>query len=134
MVSTCVRAIRTILSLNAVEDMIGRYTDATDEACKSARGNASTLGLANGFQFVSLVLAYVMVTLFGSFLLYRNVRENGCDPSATVPGVTPCDPSGMGVFGSLFGVSIAAAVLPQVSIALESFAGTSESSFYHVLQ
>lgn len=73
---------------------------------------------------VSMLLAYIMVTLFGSWLIYRSVRSDGCDPSATVEGAQACYPSGNDVFGALFGVSIGASVLPQVSIALEKFAGT----------
>lgn len=122
-VSTSVSSIRTILSLNAVQKMIDLYAAATEEACTTAIGHAWVAGLANGFQFVAMILAYILVTLFGSWLLYDNVRRTGCDPSATVDGNTPCDPSGMDVFGALFGVSFAAAILPQVSIALESFAG-----------
>jgi hypothetical protein len=105
--------------------MINHYMIATEEACESARGNASSLGLANAGNMIAMLLAYILVTLFGSWLLYRQVRENGCDPSAAVEGATACNPSGNDVFGALFGVSIAASVLPQVSIALEKFAGTS---------
>lgn len=122
-VTTSVTSIRTILSLNAVDKMIGLYKDATAEALEQAVKNAWILGFANGAQFISMLLAYIMVTLFGSFMLYRNVRATGCDPSNTADGVPGCDPSGMDVFGSLMGVSFAAAVLPQVSIALEAFTG-----------
>jgi len=122
-VNTSVSSIRTILSLNAVQKMIDAYTDATAEACATAISYTWLAGLASAAQFVAMLLAYILVDLFGAWLLYRGVRDTGCDPSATVPGNEPCDPSGQGVFGSLFGVSFAAAVLPQVSIALESFAG-----------
>jgi len=122
-VSTAVTAIRTVLSLNAIEKMVGMYKAATAQACTTAIRNAWVAGLAFGSNFVSMLLAYIVVTLFGSFLLYRNVRETGCDPSARVEGAEACAPSGMDVFGALMGVSIAAAVLPQISVTLEAFAG-----------
>jgi ABC-type bacteriocin/lantibiotic exporter with double-glycine peptidase domain len=64
-VSTTVRSIRTILSLNAVEDMIARFKAATLEACEISRGSAVSLGTANGFNVVSMVLSYMIVTMFG---------------------------------------------------------------------
>ena len=122
-VSTSVTSIRTILSLNAVQKMIGLYEDATAEACDTAISYSWVAGAASASQFIAMILAYILVDLFGAWLLYRGVREDGCDPSATVPFNVSCDPSGQGVFGALFGVSFGAAVLPQVSIALQSFAG-----------
>lgn len=123
-VSTTVRSIRTILSLNAVEDMIERFKAATLEACEITRGSAIALGVANGFNMVSILLSYILVTLFGSWLLYSKVRSDGCDPSGAVPGAPTCTPSGNDVFGSLFAVSIAASVLPIASVAFEKFTGT----------
>jgi ABC-type multidrug transport system fused ATPase/permease subunit len=123
-VSTTVRSIRTILSLNAVEDMIDRFKAATLEACEISRGSAASLGAANGFNVVAMVLSYMIVTMFGAWLLYSKVRSDGCDPSGAVPGAPTCTPSGNDVFGSLFAVSIAASILPQISIAIEKFSGT----------
>lgn len=53
-VSTAVTAIRTILSLNAVEKMIELYTTATTEACTTSIKNAWVAGLAYGSNFVSV--------------------------------------------------------------------------------
>lgn len=122
-VTTAVTSIRTILSLNAVEKMVGLYKASTADACREAISNAWLAGLANGSNYVSMVLAYAMVTGFGTFLLYKGVRETGCDPSGTVENQLTCDPSGIDVFGALMGVSIAAAVLPQISLTMEAFAG-----------
>lgn len=41
----------------------------------------------------------------------------------TVDGNPRCDPAGVDVFGALMGVSFAAAVLPQVSVAVDAFIG-----------
>jgi ATP-binding cassette subfamily B (MDR/TAP) protein 1 len=64
-VSSTVRSIRTVLSLNAVEDMISRFKAATLEACEISRGSALSLGAANGFNMVAMVLSYMIVTMFG---------------------------------------------------------------------
>jgi len=122
-VSTSVTSIRTILSLNAVEKMVAMYSTSTAEACKTAIRNSWAAGFANGSNYVSMLLAYMVVVGLGAYLLYQNVRETGCDPSSTVEGAVACDPSGMDIFGAMFGVSIAAAVLPQMSLSIEAFAG-----------
>jgi ABC-type multidrug transport system fused ATPase/permease subunit len=61
--------------------------------------------------------------LFGTWLLYNNVQDSGCDPSDIVDGVDTCDPSSVDILGSLFGIFIATSVLPQVSVATEALTG-----------
>ena len=122
--NTAVSAIRTILSLNAVEKVIELYKAATEEAYRGAVSQVLLLGLANGSNMAAFLISYVVVNLFGTFLLYDNVRDSGCDPSGTVPDVPTCDPSGTDIFGALFGITIAASILPQVSVAIEAFLGT----------
>ena len=129
-----VSSIRTILALNAVESVIEKFTAATQKAYDAAVSQVMLFGLANGSVMASFLLAYVPVTLYGSFLLYDNVRDSGCDPSGAVPGNDRCDPSGIGVFGALFGITFAGAVLPQVSSSIEAFTGTRRlfSRFSHL--
>lgn len=122
-VYTAVASIRTILSLNAVETMIDKFYAATTRAYEGAAGVVHLVGLANGLTMASYMLAYVSVTLFGSWLLYDAVRTSGCDPSGWVENKETCNPSAVNVFGSLMGISIAAAVLPQVAGTIESFTG-----------
>lgn len=122
-VSTAVSSIRTILSLNAAERTIDEYKAATKEAHDGAVEQVWLLGLAYGSQFASFMLSYVVVTLFGTWLLYDNVIDSGCDPSGTIDGNDRCDPSGVDVFGALMGVSFGAAVLPQISVSIEKFMG-----------
>jgi ABC-type bacteriocin/lantibiotic exporter with double-glycine peptidase domain len=74
-VSSTVRSIRTILSLNAVEDMIARFKAATSEACEISRKSAVSLGAANGFNMVSMVLAYLIATMFGVSWLVAHRRS-----------------------------------------------------------
>jgi ATP-binding cassette subfamily B (MDR/TAP) protein 1 len=93
-VSTSVSSIRTILALNAVDIMIGRFKEATKEAYDGAVSHVHWLGLATGSNLAAMLLSYLVVTLFGSFLLYDEVMENGCDPSGTVEDNDRCDPAG----------------------------------------
>lgn len=120
-VNESVYNIRTILSLNAVEIMIQRFKKATQEAFDGATSQVAWVGLANGSNMASMLLSYVVVTLFGSWLLYDAVRDEGCDPSGSVEGRDRCDPAGVDVFGALMGVTFAAAVLPQISVTVEAF-------------
>lgn len=122
-VHTAITSLRTILSLNAVERIIDEYKQATKEAHDGAVSQVWLVGLAYGSQFSSFMLSYVVVTLFGTWLLYDNVLNTGCDPSGTVDGNERCDPAGVDVFGALMGVSFGAAVLPQISVSIEKFMG-----------
>ncbi|EEC42789.1 predicted protein, partial [Phaeodactylum tricornutum CCAP 1055/1] len=128
-VNMAVTSLRTILSLNAVERVIEMYQEATAEACQGAVSQVWLVGLATGCQLGSFLLSYVVITLFGSYLLFDNVRDSGCDPSGTTDGVPACDPSGADVFGALMGVTVAAFVLPQVSVALDAFIEKVSSSY-----
>jgi ATP-binding cassette subfamily B (MDR/TAP) protein 1 len=68
-----------------------------------------------------MVLGYMVIALYGAYLLYDNVRNTGCDASGSVASNTACDPDAAAVVGSLMGISFAAAVLPQVSVGVEAF-------------
>lgn len=75
--------------------------------------------MANGSNMAAMLLTYV-VTLFGSWLLYDQVMDNGCATSCTVDESERCDPAGVDGFSALFGVSFGAAVVPQTSTPIES--------------
>jgi ABC-type multidrug transport system fused ATPase/permease subunit len=124
-----VSSIRTILSLNAVQSMISKYTIATQKTLDEAAGLASWIGLANGAMMGSFLLSYCAIALYGSFLLYDAVRGSGCDPSGTVPGATSCVPRGAEIFGALMGMTMAAGVLPQVSVSVEAINGARAACF-----
>ena len=123
-VQTTVSSIRTILSLNAVQIVIDKFTAATEKAYREAIKALHLIGLANGTMFASFQLGYFVVLLFGSYLLYDAVRSTGCDPSGTVPTNEPCNPDAAGVFGAMIGIMFAAVTLPQISIGIEAFTGT----------
>lgn len=120
-VQTTVAAIRTIFSLNAVEHVVEQFRAATLEAYQQAVKVLHWIGLANGVMFASFQLGYIVVLLFGSYLLYRNVQSSGCDPSGSVPDKTTCNPDAADILGALIGIMFAATTLPQISIGLEAF-------------
>lgn len=129
-VYTTISSIRTILSLNAVESMVTKFIAATKDAYEGATKQVMQLGLANGCIFASFLLVYLPVTLYGAYLLYRDVRENGCDPSGSSIENPVCEPvSGVGIFGAMFGVSFAGSVLPQVSATIEALTGAQSAAY-----
>lgn len=101
--------------------MLIKYKEATLNAFNAAAGFMPMVGLANGSVMASFILSYVLLTLFGTYLLYDAVLNTGCDPSGTVPDNETCATSAMDVFGALMGVTMAAAGLPQISAAAEAF-------------
>jgi len=120
-VNASISNIRTVLSLNAVDIMNARFREAISDAYKGVVGQLAWLGLANGCNLASMLVSYIVVTLYGSSLLYSNVRDTGCDPSGAFhPYNETCDPSGVDIFGALMGITFAAAVLPQVSSSVEA--------------
>jgi ATP-binding cassette, subfamily B (MDR/TAP), member 1 len=118
-VQSSVSGIRTVLSLNAVDIMIEKFNAATKEAYEGAVSQVGMVGLANGSIMASMLLAYFVVLLFGAFLLYDQVRDDGCDPSGNVDDNETCKPSGLGVFGALLGMTFGASILPQASATIE---------------
>eukprot|EP00980_Cylindrotheca_fusiformis_P031358 scaffold26232_cov152-Cylindrotheca_fusiformis.AAC.1 len=126
-VYSTVSSIRTVLALNAAEEVIRKFTESTQVAYEGAVAQLLWIGLANGSLMSSFNLAYVGVVGYGSYLLYDGVRENGCDPSGAIH--TGCDPKGEDVFLALMGVIFAGATIPQVSTAVEKFGGARAACF-----
>jgi ATP-binding cassette subfamily B (MDR/TAP) protein 1 len=120
-VFSSVSSIRTILSLNAVEEVIAKFEEATQEAYVGATRHVVKLGAANGAVMAVFLVAYLPLTLYGSYLLYTEVSAKGCDPSGAIKSNETCDMTAFKVFGALMGITIGGAVLPQVAASLESF-------------
>jgi len=116
-----VSSIRTVLSLNAVPEMIRQYSAATTEAFENGIGPFLKLGIVNGSMLGSFILLYAVLTLFGAYLLYSEVASTNCDPSAAVPGMTTCTSSGPAVFGAMLGVAFAAQGMSQLANSIEAF-------------
>ena len=128
-VYTTVSSIRTILSLNAVDDMIAKFVAATQEAYEGATNQVLLVGLANGASQGSFMLVYIPVTLYGAYMLYDNVRKTGCDPSGGVVNNEKCIPAAKSILGALFGITFAARFLPQVSTSMEAFTESRSAAY-----
>jgi ATP-binding cassette subfamily B (MDR/TAP) protein 1 len=109
-----VSAVKTVLSLNGVQDMVNVYKEATHEAFTSSVKILIKQGFANGAMLGSFLLLYCILTLYGTALLYRDVEETGCDPSGAIMTNTTCETSGSDVFGAMLGVAFAAQGVSQV--------------------
>jgi ATP-binding cassette subfamily B (MDR/TAP) protein 1 len=116
-----VSGIKTVLSLNAATTMIEQYKEATQEALRTATAVLIKQGFANGSMLGSFIMLYAVLALYGTALLYRDVADTGCDPSAGVPDNDTCTSSGPDVFGAMLGVAFAAQGISQVGNALETF-------------
>ncbi|KAL9186963.1 hypothetical protein ACHAXT_010683 [Thalassiosira profunda] len=117
-----VSAIRTVYSLNASQLLMDKYSAATERAYQSAASRVALLGLANGMVLGTvLFLRSAVLTLYGSYLLYDQVRADGCDPSGALVELNDsCEPDGQRIFGALIGMTLGAAGIPQLSLAIEA--------------
>lgn len=116
-----VSAIRTVLSLNAVPQMVKQYMEATQDAYQKSTSLFWKQGVANGSMLGTFMLLYAALTLYGGSLIYKDVQSSGCDPSSGVPGVSSCDENGPGVFGAMLGVAFAGQGISQLSACFEAF-------------
>ena len=64
---------------------------------------------------------YIILTLYGGYLLYTAVRNTGCDPSGSVENNDTCSTSASDVFGAMLGLAFAGQGLSQVGNFLENF-------------
>lgn len=115
-----VSSIKTVLSLNAIPEMISQYKEATLEAYNQSVRPLVRQGLAFGSMLGSFICLYCVLTLYGTYLIYRDVESEGCDPSASGVG-TVCPESGPAVFGAMLGVAFAAQGVSQVGNFFETF-------------
>jgi hypothetical protein len=51
----------------------------------------------------SFLLLYCVLALYGTALLYKDVKKSGCDPSGAVMDNDTCTSDGAGVFGAMLG-------------------------------
>ena len=116
-----VSSIRTVLSLNAVPEMIRQYSVATLEAYRLGVNPLVKIGLVNGSMLGSFILLYAVLTLFGSYLMYIDVATTQCDPSGAIDTMETCVSSGPAVFGAMLGVAFAAQGMSQLANSIEAF-------------
>jgi len=125
-----VSGIKTVLSLNAAPTMIQQYKEATLEAFNTAVRPLIRQGFVNGMMLGSFLCLYIVLTLYGTYNIYVDVRKTGCDPSGGLGlDITPddlfnktCTTSGPNVFGAMLGTAFAAQGISQVGTFLETFA------------
>jgi ATP-binding cassette subfamily B (MDR/TAP) protein 1 len=127
-VYTTISAIRTVFALNAAETMIEKFKQATKKSYDDSVSFTYLVGFGNGAMMASFLVSYIVLTLYGSFLLFNEVGKNGCDPSSTLDTNElyyneSCGTTGTEVFGALMGVSFGAMGLAQISNAIEAFMG-----------
>mgnify|MGYP005848725639 CR=1 FL=1 len=115
---TTMSSIRTVLSLNAVEEMIRQYQVATQHAFESATAVLLKLGFWNGMITASFSSLFAVVVLFGSFVMYREVEDVGCSPGG---GDNSCPITGADVFGAMLGLLFAGQSSSQVGNCSDSF-------------
>lgn len=121
-VYTTISAIRTVFSLNATGTMIEKFEAATDKVYKNSVKFSYLIGFGNGAMMASFLVSYIVLTLYGAYLLYSEVEESGCDPSNTLGDYNPaCKVVGFEVFGALMGISFGAMGLAQITNAIEAF-------------
>lgn len=77
----------------------------------------------------SFFLFYFILTLFGTYLLYTDVRNSGCDPSGIILANTKCPNNGAGVFGAMLGIAFAAQGISQVGNFTEALAATRVATY-----
>jgi ATP-binding cassette subfamily B (MDR/TAP) protein 1 len=76
-----VSSLRTVLSLNALPKMIAQYQTATQLALESACSVLIQLGFFGGAVMAAVICLFVGVILFGSFVMYDDLRDTGCNPA-----------------------------------------------------
>lgn len=116
-----VSGIKTVLSLNAVPTMVEQYKDATTEAFNLSVKPLVRQGFVNGMMLGSFIALYLVVTLYGSFIIFRDIRDTGCDPSGALLDNTTCTSTAPNVLGALFGIAFGAQGAAQVGTFLELF-------------
>jgi len=116
-----VSGIKTVLSLNAGTKMITQYQTATENALMTSIQTLIKQGFVNGMMLGSFMIMYVILTLYGVYLIYIDVASTGCDPSGGVADNPNCVNAGPNVFGAMLGIAFAAQGIGQVGTFLETF-------------
>jgi ATP-binding cassette subfamily B (MDR/TAP) protein 1 len=115
--------------------MIKDFKKATQRVYDNSITFNYLVGLGNGSMMGSFLVSYIVLTLYGGFLLYGQVGKDGCDPSSTLGDLEgdyynePCKTVGFEIFGALMGISFGAMGLAQISNAIEAFTGARAAAF-----
>lgn len=115
-------SLRTMLSLNAIPRRIEQYQDATKDAYSSATKILIPMGLWSGSIMSAVICLFMGVILFGSFVMYRDVRRTGCNPAGGGNDADACDNTGAEIFRAMMGILFAGQSLSLIGNSLECFA------------
>ena len=115
-------SLRTMLSLNAIPRRIEHYQDATQKAFDSATKILIPMGLWSGSIMSAVICLFMGVILFGSFVMYRDVRSTGCNPAGGGNDVDACDNTGAEIFVAMMGILFAGQSLSLIGNSMECFA------------
>jgi ATP-binding cassette subfamily B (MDR/TAP) protein 1 len=80
----------------------------------------------------SFFLFYFILALFGTYLIYTEIRSDGCDPSGVI-GSNECRNSAPKVFGAMLGIAFAAQGISQVGNFTEILAHTRVATYEALL-
>ncbi|CAB9505477.1 Leptomycin B resistance protein pmd1 [Seminavis robusta] len=117
---TTLTSLRTVLSLNAVPARLQSYQHATQSALDSAKSFMVALGFWNAAMMAAVISLFALVVLFGSYVMYRDVRVTGCDPGGSF-GTGPCPTTGADIFGAMIGIMFSMQALSRLGNCLEAF-------------
>ena len=133
LVYTTIKSFKTILSLDMVDYQLYKFQQATSQMLHASTKYTIKGGIALGLTTGAFLLIFLVVALYGSYLLYDQVRDNGCDPSGTANPNNSCDPEGGNIFGALLAIVFAAWGIPQINDALQGLA-KSQAACYPAFQ
>lgn len=122
--------LKTILSLDAAGHFVGEYEEKTEKAKKVGVKRGFNAGLANGCLFGSFIAMYLVLTLYGAYLIYEEMTTgSSCSPANTNVSeyASPCKISAQKVFSALLGVAFAGQGAGQIGTWLEALGNATEA-------
>ena len=121
-------SLRTLLSFNGTTAVANKYYKETEDAEVVGINRSKLIGFANGLMMASFILMYMAITLFGTWMLSKQVRELGCDPSGGMDPRIKCDyfdlpgeVTGKGVLIALLCIAFGGQAMGQIATAIEAF-------------
>lgn len=103
-----------------------RYYAETEEAEKVGIKRAFGVGVANAMLFSSFMIMYTTITFFGGWMLTKQVRVDGCDPSGALDPRNKCDlfglpneTNGASVLVGMIALAIGGQALGQIATGIQ---------------
>ena len=84
-------------------------------------------------MLASFIFLYLILTIYGSRLIYQEVQQNGCDPTGAIPGAITCENTGTKVFAAMLGVAFAGQGMGQIANFMEAF-GNARAAAYPAMK